>query len=200
METQVRLDGQSLDVPSKIQTLESLLEHLMQNNLLNDREIIEVKVDNETFSESFAHEAMLIDLKEISSVDVITESKEALALATLEQFPYFIYTIRTGFRTAANLLRDYNTQQTGQEILASSADSLNHFITHFSLLLQNIKNGKSSDLTEAFNNLTIGLAELLDEILVSQQAEDPMLLADLIEYEIVPILERVGIEVERVLN
>jgi len=200
METLVRLDGRELTIPPEIITLEGILEHVLSNELDSEREVVEVKLDGNTFSEEFPHEAMLMERDEFKVVDILTETKGNLAEMALEQLPYFISTIRKGFRTAANVLRDTYSENEGHRLVAVSAESLGALINHLHVIILSLKNGKRGELTSVYSNLTEGLADLLEEIIATQQEKDPILLADLLEFEIIPILEKLGTGVEKLLN
>lgn len=180
--------------------MEDILEHVLSHELDSEREVVEVKLDGNTFSEEFPHEAMLVEMDEFKVVDILTESKGDLAEMALEQLPYFISTIKKGFRTAANVLRDTYSENEGHRLVAVSAESLGALINHMHVIIVNLKNGKRDELTSVYSNLTESLADLLGEIITIQQERDPVLLADLLEFEIIPILEKLGRGIENLLN
>ncbi len=200
MEVMVRLDGQLIAIPPEIVNLEGLLEHVFQNSLPNGREIIEVKLDGNTFSEEFPHESALLTSEDFKIVDIITQDSGDFAELSLQQFPYFISIIKKGFRTACDYLRDGYLEKEGNKLVANSAESLGALISHFLHLIYNTKNGKSNDLKAAYNSLTGELAGLMDEIITAQKENDPILLADLLEFEIIPILDRLGARIEKILG
>lgn len=200
MEVKVRLDGQILEVPPEIVNLEGILEHVLGNNIPTGREIVEVRLDGNVFNEEFPHEACLLTDEDFRCVDIITENSEELAAQSLKQMPYFITTIKKGFRTACEYLRDSYLETEGNKLVANSAESLGALISHFLTIIQHTKNGKSGELRAAYNDLTKGLAELIDEVITAQREYDPILLADLLEFEIIPVLDRLGEQIECIVN
>lgn len=200
MESKVRLDGVLIDMPQQVVNLEGILSHILNNNISAGREIVEVRLDGSIFNEAFPHEASLLTDEDFHTVDILTEKTDELAELSLKQLPYFITLIKKGFRSACDYLRDSALESEGNRLMADSAECLGALINHFWILIQNTKNGKGDDLRSAYSDLTASLAELLDEIIIVQREYDPILLADLLEFEILPILDRLEEKIEQILN
>ncbi|CAD7772706.1 hypothetical protein BLFGPEAP_00822 [Candidatus Methanoperedenaceae archaeon GB50] len=76
------VNGREMSVSPALENLEELLLYMMENQ--KDEEIVEVRVNGERFSEAYQHQARSVMLKEINSIEIITEKRGVLAAEFLK--------------------------------------------------------------------------------------------------------------------
>ncbi len=186
------IDSKLLDIDtSKFNNLEDLIYEVMSNHTAGDKLITEVKVNDVTFSERWPGEAKIIPLDKIVRIDFITSSIETIALKMLEDIPAQVESITKGLLEAAELYRVADEQEANLnfiKIVTSLRDFVN-FVTQ-------LKNAnvipwekleiKGMDIDTYYTRMI----KLIDEMLDVQEDEDWILLADLIEYELAPIMNK----------
>jgi hypothetical protein len=188
----VYIDSKPLDIDtSKFNNLEDLIYEVMSNHTAGDKLITEVKVNDVTFSERWPGEAKIIPIDKIVRIDFITSSIEIIASKMLEDIPAQVESITKGLLEAAELYRVADEQEANLnfiKIVTSLRDFVN-FVTQ-------LKNAdvvpwekleiKGMDIETYYTRLI----KLIDEMLDVQEDEDWILLADLIEYELAPIMNK----------
>jgi len=186
------IDSKLLNIDtSKFNNLEDLIYEVMSNHTAGDKLITEVKVNDVTFSERWPGEAKIIPLDKIVRIDFITSSIETIALKMLEDIPAQVESITKGLLEAAELYRVADEQEANLnfiKIVTSLRDFVN-FVTQ-------LKNAnvipwekleiKGMDIDTYYTRMI----KLIDEMLDVQEDEDWILLADLIEYELAPIMNK----------
>ncbi len=188
----VFLDNQPIDVNVKdYNNLEDLIYGVMTDFIPGNRLLVEVKVNDITFSERWPGEAKIIPIDKILKLDFYTEPLEKVASKMLDDLPKQIDMINKGLLDAAELYRVADEQEANLNFIKMIA-ALRDFITFITQLRKtNIINWEELNIDgmeiethyEKLNKLT-------DEILDVQEDEDWILLADLIEYELKPIMEK----------
>ena len=188
----IYIDSAPLDIEyEKFNNLEDLIYHVMSNHTAGDKLIVEVKVNDKTFSERWPGEAKIIPLDKIVKLEFITASLEEIASTMLADIPAQVESINKGLLEAAELYRVADEQEANLnfiKIVTSLRDFVN-FVTQ-------LKNAnvipwekveiKGMDIDTYYDRLI----KLIDEMLDVQEDEDWILLADLIEYELVPIMNK----------
>ncbi len=188
----IYIDSAPLDIEyEKFSNLEDLIYHVMSSHTAGDKLIVEVKVNDKTFSERWPGEAKIIPLDKIVKLEFITASLEEIASTMLADIPAQVESINKGLLEAAELYRVADEQEANLnfiKIVTSLRDFVN-FVTQ-------LKNAnvipwekveiKGMDIDTYYDRLI----KLIDEMLDVQEDEDWILLADLIEYELVPIMNK----------
>ena len=188
----IYIDSAPLDIEyEKFSNLEDLIYHVMSSHTAGDKLIVEVKVNDKTFSERWPGEAKIIPLNKIVKREFITASLEEIASTMLADIPAQVESINKGLLEAAELYRVADEQEANLnfiKIVTSLRDFVN-FVTQ-------LKNAnvipwekveiKGMDIDTYYDRLI----KLIDEMLDVQEDEDWILLADLIEYELVPIMNK----------
>ena len=98
MKAVLDVDGQRVDYPENVFTLEELLVHLMESDLMKGRFVVEVKVNGETFSEAYEHESREIELGNLSSIQIHTQGGEEFAETGLGKNPCFYFSFDFRFQ------------------------------------------------------------------------------------------------------
>lgn len=188
----VYIDSTPLDINrGKFSNLEDLIYEVMSKHTSGNRLIVEVKINDVTFSERWPGEAKIIPLDKIVKIEFITESIEKIATEILNNIPEQIENITNGLLKAAELYRVADEQEANLnfvKLLTSLRDFVN-FVTQ--LKNTDIISWESVDV-EGMDVETHykKLINLIDEMIDVQEDEDWILLADLIEYELLPIMNK----------
>ena len=182
----IEVDGKKIDFNlDEVSNLEELIYEVMENHVDGNRLITEVKVNDVTFSERWPGEARVIPLDKIYKIEFLTKPLDFVAEKMLEDIPNKIDEIISGLKEAAELYRVADEQEANLnfvKVVTTLRDFIN-FITQLKRV--NIINWDKLELEEDYEKLI----KLIDEMLDVQDDEDWILLADLIEYELTPIME-----------
>jgi hypothetical protein len=184
MSTELVLNGRAYDYPEGISNLEALLFYA-QRKEAGVNIVVEVEVDGETFSEVYPHEALAMDLTEIERVDVTSISGDQFARGFIEQAPEFVSHIRTGFASAAVLLRSSGNELEGHEIMARSLDALRAFRLHCEL----VERATASNMNLKFTNFWKTLDPVAEALVNVQTSKGPDEIAGLLDTTLVPFLD-----------
>ncbi len=182
----IEVEGKKIDLNlDNISNLEELIYKVMENYVPGDRLITEVKINDVTFSERWPGEARVIPLDKIYKIEFLTKPLDFVAEKLLEDLPYKIDEITAGLKESAELYRVADEQEANLnfvKVITALRDFIN-FITQLKRV--NIINWDNLDLEDDYDKLI----KLIDEMLDVQEDEDWILLADLIEYELSPLME-----------
>jgi len=182
----IEIDGKKIDLNlEEISNLEELILDVMENKVPGDRLITEVKINDVTFSERWPGEAKIIPLDKIYKIEFLTKPLDFVAEKILEDIPNKIDEIIVGLKEAAELYRVADEQEANLNFV-KVVTALRDFINFISQLKRvNIVDWDKLELEEDYDKLI----KLIDEMLDVQEDEDWILLADLIEYELSPLME-----------
>ena len=174
--------------------LEEALVHIAAQEEMSQRIVTDVFVNNEPFSELYPHQAEDIASEHITELELRTVSNQQMTTDVLGELPKVIAIINSGSKTIARLFRAAEIAESLemlQDMIAVSRDLL----STISIILEINPN---SDTTR---NLTIfgeKFSDLLEEIGNSMQDEDWMLVADLMEYELIPECDKLSAIVDSI--
>ena len=169
---------------SNFGNLEEVLTHVMEEGDMEDRVVTDVFVNNESFSEIYPHQAEDITCDSIASVEVRTVSAGAMAMDMAAEMSKVARMMGTGARHVARLFREAANSD-ALELLQDMLDVTRDFMGMTGVLREN----DAREQDPEFTALTDKLSELLTEMSESLELEDWILLADLLEYEFLPMCE-----------
>ncbi|MDR3358737.1 MAG: hypothetical protein LBN96_07820 [Desulfovibrio sp.] len=169
---------------SNFGNLEEVLTHVMEDRIMGNRVVTDVFVNNENFSEIYPHQAEDIACESITSVEVRTVSAETMAVDVAAEMGKVARMMGTGARHVARLFREASNSD-ALELLQDMLDVTRDFMGMTSLLRENYARNQDPEFTA----LTDKLSGLLSEMSESLEMEDWILLADLLEYEFLPLCE-----------
>ena len=162
--------------------LEELLKDVMQEDKMVDRVVTDVLVNNEAFSEIYPHQAEDIACTDISSIEVRSVPVAEMAVEMSAEMGKVAQMMGHGAREVARLFRaasDTDALELFQDLLDVTRD----FMGMLGELRTRYTNGALPDLaekTEKFSNMLSEMGDVLEN-------EDWILLADLLEYEFIPL-------------
>ena len=180
------IDGQQTNMNMhNFDNLEELLVGVMNDRYLENRVVTDVLINEESFSEIYPHQAEDLDMEEVHQVEIKTVQSSQMGVNISRELIKVIQLMKQGGRRVADLFRqaeDAEALETYQDLLDVTRD----FLGMINLLREEF------DLKEqkVFNQAMEELSDLVSEILEVQENEDWILLADLVEYEFLPVVEK----------
>lgn len=180
------IDGQQTNMNMRnFDNLEELLVGVMNDRYLENRIVTDVLINEESFSEIYPHQAEDLDMEEVHQVEIKTVQSSQMGVNISRELIKVIELMKHGGRRVADLFRqaeDAEALETYQDLLDVTRD----FLGMINLLREEF------DLKEqkVFNQALEELSDLVSEILEVQENEDWILLADLMEYEFLPVVDK----------
>ncbi len=165
--------------------LEQLLVKVMEDRHLEGRIVTDVFVNKEAFSEIYPHQAEDVEACDIESVEIVTVATSEMAVNITRELYKVVTLMDHGARRVAELFR----KAEDTEALAVDPDLMD--VTRDFLGTIGVLRGEFSlKQTPGFEESAQELSSLFSEMLEVIENEDWILLADLLEYEFIPSVER----------
>ena len=169
---------------SSFANLEEILATVMQDEKMDDRVVTDVFVNNEIFSEIYPHQAEDMSCDAISSVEVRSVPAAELAVDMSAEMGKVARMMGSGARNVARLFRDASDAD-ALELLQDLLDVTRDFMGMLSALRERYLGGADEEFTLKAEKLADQLSEMSDVL----ENEDWILLADLLEYEFLPLCD-----------
>lgn len=178
------IDGRTSEIKiSNFANLEEVLVQVMENELEN-RIVTDILVNDATFSELYPHQAEDIESSEVQKVEVRSVSVQQMAADVTEELYKVIILMTNSASRTASLLRKAEIGD-ALEVAADVIDVTRHFLGTIALLRNEFSINRNDELAP----LAEKMSALLDEMSEMIAQEDWFLLADLAEYEFIPVCE-----------
>lgn len=180
------IDGHSSDMQvANFANLEELLVKVMGNEGMQDRVVTDVMLNEEPFSEIYPHQAEDIEASEISSVEIVTVPVGEMAVNITRELYKVVQILGNGARTVADLFR----QADDMEALEMYQDMI-QVVRDFLGMIGVLRSEFSLKDHQQFNSSVEEISDLFAEMTEVMENEDWVLLADLLEYEFLPAVDR----------
>jgi hypothetical protein len=180
------IDGQPSEYAANhFDNLEVLLEKVTQSEHFQDRIVTDVLVNDEIFSEIYPHQAEDVEGDELQKVEIISVSKLEMGRQIVKEMAKVVPIMGEGAKRIADLFRqaeDLEALDTYQDLLEVARD----FLHMVGTLQEELGLSGSKNMEEVL----AGFSSLLTEMIEVQENEDWVLLADLLEYEFLPLVEK----------
>ncbi len=186
MNAVLSIDGVKNFFPEDILDLERLLLFVMEEKRSEGNIIVDVNIDGELYSEEYEHQARDVDLDLVRQIDITTQTRAGFAAKFLEDACIYIEQLEKGIQTAVEFLRA-GEEKKGFDILAMSIDGIRTFKSHFENVCHALE---KDDMSEKLKELWQRFYKLADRIIEIQESRDSLSLADLLEKEMLPFLDR----------
>lgn len=182
----ILIDGKQYDISGQnFENLEEVFSKVVEDGHLEDRIVTDVKVNSEPFTEIYPHQAEDIEMNEIESVEIMTMATNEMAIEITLELYKVVNIMSEGGKQVAELFR----QADDAEALETYQDLL-EVIRNFLRMVGVLRDEYSlKDYKEYERNAT-ELNELFTEMSTVLENEDWILLADLLEYEFLPAVEK----------
>jgi hypothetical protein len=182
----ILIDGQKSELNvAQFENLDQIFIKVMQEGSLNDRVVTDVFVNDEPFSEIYPHQAEDIDISEVKTVEIRTMPVGEIAVEITRELYKVVTLMGEGATRVAEMFRqadDAEALETYQDLLDVTRD----FIGMVSILRGEFALKDHKEFLEASDQLSSLFSEMT-EVLAN---EDWILLADLLEYEYLPAVNR----------
>jgi len=172
-----------------INNLEEILINLSDTSIPPNHLVGSVMINGNEFSEVFPGQAKEIAAVNINDLDIETVSLEKFAEAAIKDSVIFVKDIIAAVNKTAELFRIYDETEANEK-MAQIIDPLRALVAFI--------NSTRIDLKLDFENEQINghpivedwekLHSVIDELKLTQEEGDWILYADLLEYELVPVL------------
>ncbi len=180
------IDGKQYDMGSvNPENLEQVFEMVVQNGHLENRIVTEVKVNDESFTEIYPHQAEDIEMLDVDSIEIVTMATDDMAVEITLELYKVVNIMAEGGKHVAELFRqadDAEALETYQDLL----EVIRNFLRMIGVLRDeySLKDHVEYERNaEELNSLFAEMSSVLEN-------EDWILLADLLEYEFLPAVEK----------
>ncbi|ADU63051.1 MAG: hypothetical protein KUA35_04995 [Pseudodesulfovibrio sp.] len=180
------IDGKQYDIGAvNFQNLEQVFNKVVEDGHLEDRIVTDVLLNNEPFTEIYPHQSEDIEMSEVQSLEIVTMSAGEMAVEVTLELYKVVNIMAEGGKRVAQLFRqadDSEALDTYQDLL----DVIRNFLRTIGVLRDEYSLKDNAQYTKAAENLN----ELFTEMSSVLENEDWILLADLLEYEFLPAVEK----------
>ncbi len=167
------------------QNLEELLVKVLEEDSLENRVVTDVLVDEENFSEIYPHQAEDITTQEFQRVEIISMPIEEMAVNITRELYKVVRLMEQGGRSVADLFRQADDSE-ALEVLQDLLDVTRDFLNMIGVL----RNEFSLSNNKEFNANAEEISNLFTEMSEVMENEDWILLADILEYEFIPTVNK----------
>ena len=177
--TKIEFDIRSFD------NLEQIFDKVLESGHLKDRIVTDVKVNDEPFSEIYPNQSEDIETSEIDSLEIISSSAVEMATNITHELYKVVNIMAGGGKQVAELFRQADDAE-ALELYQDLLDVVRDFIGMVGSLRDRFSIKPTADfekVAEEFSGLFTEMTEVLEN-------EDWILLADLLEYEFLPSVEK----------
>ncbi len=189
---QVTLNDQSLPVDlSHLRTLEEALLELNEKFIPSGEQLFQVQVNGQFFTERYPRESRYVTLGEVSTLDLKTVSDLDMARGILSDAALKVQTMVQALEKGAALFR-LAAEDEANHYFAQVLDALRWLLQTGEGACQVLDVDMAKENSPQFGDVSDFLKrfqDLLDEMLQVYQEEDYILLADLMEYELLPMVQ-----------
>ena len=186
----VLLDGNEIPVSSSLGNLEEVLAKVSQDQEYADRVLWTVTLNGERYDEKKAHHAREIKVGDIRTLNIGTINQNEICQLFLQNSELILLTLRESAEKIVRLLRSGEVKEANYLYL--------NFLETYHYLIYMLKLGgdslKSNSTGETGSMIPITeqtalLENLLKDMLDAQENEDWIMLADIFEIQVSPLLK-----------
>ncbi len=179
------IDGRQSEMHiSNFANLEQMLNTIMEDECMEARVVTDVLVNDEAFSEIYPHQAEDISSAEIQSLEVRSVSAGQMATDIAGELDKVVRIMTSGARSVARSFRQADDAE-ALDMLQDLLDVTRSFLG----MLNTLRNEFTLPITTDFIADTGHLSDLISEMSEVLEVEDWVLLADLLEFEFVPVCQ-----------
>ena len=181
----ITIDGANTNLRMEnFANLEEILVRASSDSRLDNRIVTDVLLNDEVFSELYPHQAEDIAADAISSVEIRSVPFGEMALNIAGELYKVNEIMSGGSRQVARLFREGENEE-ALELFQDLLDVTRDFISMVGVLRSEFTLGEAG----AFSANVEQISGLLGEMSEVLESEDWILLADLLEYELIPASE-----------
>jgi len=170
---------------NNFQNLEELLVQVVQENSLKDRMVTDVLVNEENFSEIYPHQAEDIPTLDIKSVEIKSVPVPEMAVNITRELYKVVRLMEEGGSSVATMFRQADDAE-ALELYQDLLDVTRDFLGMIGVLRDEFSLKEHKVITDSMEEIS----SLFSEMIEVTENEDWILLADLLEYEYLPAVQR----------
>lgn len=179
------IDGQQSQMHiGNFANLEEILVQVINEDAMNDRIVTDVIVNQETFSEIYPHQAEDIASDLLRSVEVRSVPVSEMAVNIAREMYKVSQIMTNGSRQVSRMFRQAEDAE-ALELFQDLLDVTRDFMAMLSVLRSEFSLANSKEFTHNSDQFSALLSEMTEVL----ENEDWILLADLLEYEFLPVCE-----------
>lgn len=179
------IDGQQSPLQvHHFENLEQILEKIMADDGMQNRIVTDVLINDEAFSEIYPHQAEDMEAEYIERLEIVSVQAVEMVTSILDEMHKVMGIMTDGGREVADCFRRADDVQ-ALEFYADLLEVNRHFLNMVNILHAEF----GVAVPSAFEGVFTKLSELFSEMIEIQENEDWILLADLLEYEYLPMIE-----------
>ncbi len=190
---QVTINDQTLPVDfSHLRTLEEALMELNDKFIPTGQQLFQVEVNGQFFTERYPRESRYVTLGEVSTLNLKTVSDADLARSILSDAALKVQTLVQAMEKSAALFR-LAAEDEANHYFAQVLEALRWLIQTSEGACQVLGVDLAQVTSPQLGEISAFLKrfqDLLDEMLQVFEEEDYILLADLMEYELLPMVQQ----------
>ncbi len=180
------VDGQRTPLEvHNFENLEQIIEKVMADTSMQSRIVTDVLFNNEAFSEIYPHQAEDMEASYIDRVEIISVHTSEMAQSITRELYKVVSLMATAGRQVADLFRQADDAQ-ALELYSDLLEVNRDFMNMVGVLRNEFVANSAMDFDVSLGDLS----SLFSEMIEIQENEDWILLADLLEYEYLPLVEK----------
>lgn len=182
----ITIDGKQYDIGSQnFENLEQVFTKVVADGHLEDRVVTDVKINEEPFTEIYPHQSEDISMVDVESVEIVTMAAEDMAVEITLELYKVVNLMSEGGKRVAELFRqadDAEALETYQDLI----DVIRNFLNMIGVLRDEYSLKDHPEYSSGAEELNTMFTEMNNVL----ENEDWILLADLLEYEFLPAVEK----------
>ncbi len=179
------IDGRQTEIQvANFSNLEELLVNVLEKSDMENRVVTDILVNEEQFTEIYPHQAEDIDCESIDSVEVRSMPVGEMAISIAREMYKVTQMMSHGGKEVARLFRQAEDAE-ALELFQDLLDVTRDFMGMISVLRSEFSLTQNKEFTSTSELLSALLVEMTEVL----ENEDWVLLADLLEYEFIPVCE-----------
>jgi hypothetical protein len=180
------IDGKQYDIGAQnFENLEQVFTKVVEDGHLEDRIVTDVMINNEPFTEIYPHQSEDIEMSEVETVEIRTMATDEMAVEITLELYKVVNIMAEGGKHVAELFR----QADDAEALETYQDLL-EVIRNFLRMIGVLRDEYSLKDSQEYDKSAEELKDMFTEMSTVLENEDWILLADLLEYEFLPAVEK----------
>jgi len=176
----VLIDGNETRLNGPFNNLEEVLSEILKNRIGGERIVWTVRLNGENYSEKAPHDARKITIDDIYTLEIGTTDKTGICRSFLENGGTIFDDLRESVDKISELFRMSDEKEASRHFIK--------FLDAYRDLIRMLRLCEGIPKLD-FQEKLVSLEKLSDEIIAAQEKGDWIILADLLEYELAPLLK-----------
>ena len=175
----ILIDGTETPLSGSFGNLEEVLQEILRNKIGGEKIVWTVRLNGENYSEKSPHDARKIKIGDIHTLEIGTTDKTEICRSFLENGGMIFDDLCESAEKISGLFRMTDEKEANRHFVK--------FLESYRDLIQMLRQGEGIIKLD-FQEKLVSLEKIADEIIAAQEKGDWIMLADLLEYELAPLL------------